>query len=274
MLEWRFVRDLIATVEEDRILFLSFDDFGAIPEIGILSGDGYVSVGTRSPDDIADLILQRLAVHGRPSAPDVAERQFARTLPSELVAQPPNSMTEERPPLQYPQSLSLPTNRSAPRWASYCEINLNGRSLRSVECRISTESPYFRFGFKLLGAKGRIFGDASIESMQGREFLVHVGRNNWNRTQPEISADDVFLAYFVNGVRGEVDRRLLPSARSWTGLLRLLVDTACCCHFWVEDRCVLSKVITAQITKRLVLYAWGDQDGCLVEVGDLRVGAN
>ena len=59
-LEWRSVRQLIATSENSRIMFISFDDIGAIPEIGILSGDGYVSVGSRSSDEIAWLILQRL----------------------------------------------------------------------------------------------------------------------------------------------------------------------------------------------------------------------
>jgi hypothetical protein len=59
-LEWRFIRQLLQTADEDRIMFLSFDDVGAIPELGILSGDGYVSIRARSPSEIADLILRRL----------------------------------------------------------------------------------------------------------------------------------------------------------------------------------------------------------------------
>src|SRR5260370_11161542 len=59
-LEWRSVRQLISTADEDRIMFLSFDDVGAIPEIGILDGDGYVSIADRSANEIAELILQRL----------------------------------------------------------------------------------------------------------------------------------------------------------------------------------------------------------------------
>ena len=46
-------------------MFISFDDIGAVPEIGILSGDGYVSVGSRSADEIAPLILQRLTLNRR-----------------------------------------------------------------------------------------------------------------------------------------------------------------------------------------------------------------
>jgi hypothetical protein len=44
-------------------MFVSFDEIGAVPELGISSGDGYVSVGSRSPDEIGVLILRRLEVN-------------------------------------------------------------------------------------------------------------------------------------------------------------------------------------------------------------------
>lgn len=62
-LEWRSIRQLISTSESQRIMFISFDEIGAVPELGILSGDGYASIGSRSPDEIAALILQRLEVN-------------------------------------------------------------------------------------------------------------------------------------------------------------------------------------------------------------------
>lgn len=58
-LEWRSIRQLIETADEDRIMFLSFDEIGAIPELGIVDGDGYFSIGTRSPAEICSAILQR-----------------------------------------------------------------------------------------------------------------------------------------------------------------------------------------------------------------------
>ena len=36
-LEWRFIRQLIATADEGRIMFLSFDDIGAVPELEFLT---------------------------------------------------------------------------------------------------------------------------------------------------------------------------------------------------------------------------------------------
>jgi len=60
-LEWRFIRQLIATADEGRIMFLSFDNIGAVPEIGILNGDGYLSIAKHSPNEITEFILMRLA---------------------------------------------------------------------------------------------------------------------------------------------------------------------------------------------------------------------
>jgi len=59
-LEWRFIRQLICTSDASRIMFLSFDNLGPVPDIGILSGDSYVCIGERPAREIADLILQRL----------------------------------------------------------------------------------------------------------------------------------------------------------------------------------------------------------------------
>jgi hypothetical protein len=59
-LEWRFIRQLITTTEANRIMLLSFDNIGAIHELGILEGDGYVSIAARPPREITELIQQRL----------------------------------------------------------------------------------------------------------------------------------------------------------------------------------------------------------------------
>jgi tetratricopeptide (TPR) repeat protein len=58
-LEWRHIKELISTVEEKRIMLLSFGNPGDLTDLGILSGDGYVDIGSRKPVEIARLILQR-----------------------------------------------------------------------------------------------------------------------------------------------------------------------------------------------------------------------
>jgi len=61
-LEWRYIRQLIATEHEGRIMLMSFDDINGIPELGILPGDGYVFIENRSAGQISELILERLRI--------------------------------------------------------------------------------------------------------------------------------------------------------------------------------------------------------------------
>ncbi|MCU0812262.1 MAG: TIR domain-containing protein [Thiobacillaceae bacterium] len=78
-LEWRAIRDLIKKRQTSTVMPLRFDNT-EIP--GLFSTDGYVWIGGRSPQEIADLILQRLQVNaGQPSA----------SPPSSPVVPPPPS---------------------------------------------------------------------------------------------------------------------------------------------------------------------------------------
>ena len=57
-LEWRAIRDLIKRRQASIVMPFRFDNT-EIP--GLFSTDGYVSIGDRTPHDIAKLILERLA---------------------------------------------------------------------------------------------------------------------------------------------------------------------------------------------------------------------
>jgi tetratricopeptide (TPR) repeat protein len=67
-LEWRHVKQLIATPDQFRIMLVSFGDPGDLADVGILSGDGYIDIGSRQPDEIASLILQRYGCPVSPTA--------------------------------------------------------------------------------------------------------------------------------------------------------------------------------------------------------------
>ncbi|MEK6302140.1 MAG: hypothetical protein AABO41_15630 [Acidobacteriota bacterium] len=59
-LEWRYIRQLIATLEAERIMLLSFGDPGDLSQLGILPGDGYIDIGAQSAEVIAEKIRKRL----------------------------------------------------------------------------------------------------------------------------------------------------------------------------------------------------------------------
>ena len=62
-LEWRYIRQLIATLEAERIMLLSFGNPGDLSELGILPGDGYIDIGTQSIAVMAEKILKRLRLN-------------------------------------------------------------------------------------------------------------------------------------------------------------------------------------------------------------------
>jgi tetratricopeptide (TPR) repeat protein len=61
-LEWRYIKQLIATREQQRIMLLAIDAPADMTELGILPGDGYVDISTKQPFEIANLILQRFSL--------------------------------------------------------------------------------------------------------------------------------------------------------------------------------------------------------------------
>ena len=68
-LEWRHIRQLLATADEDRIMFVSFGDPGDLSEIGILRGDGWAPIGDLSADEAAALIAARAEQRPTPPRP-------------------------------------------------------------------------------------------------------------------------------------------------------------------------------------------------------------
>ncbi len=67
-LEWRAIRDLIKRRQASTVMPFRFDNT-EIP--GLFSTDGYVSIDDRTPEDIADRILERLRINSN-SAPGAA----------------------------------------------------------------------------------------------------------------------------------------------------------------------------------------------------------
>lgn len=66
-LEWRHIRQLIATSEQQRVMFASFGDLGDLSQLGILAGDGYLDIGTRSAEVIAEAVRERLRLNHGPA---------------------------------------------------------------------------------------------------------------------------------------------------------------------------------------------------------------
>ena len=77
-LEWRQMRDILLNFDGSRIMPFRFD---GTPMQGVLSIDGYVSIGDRSPQQVASLILERLGI----ANPAAIDQRVARPSPSQTA---------------------------------------------------------------------------------------------------------------------------------------------------------------------------------------------
>ena len=170
-----------------------------------------------------------------------------------------------------PKTLSLTTQKSNPQWADYDVYLVEAPRPWALRCRIATGSPYFRFGFKLLGEGGRVFGDASINSYDAN-MVVHIGRNNYDRPALKITAQDIFLTAYMSGSYiDENDQFLFSSGLKLEVPIELAVDRNYCASLSVNGQSCFRQVVPPPVCRRVAVYAWGDREEFRVDVTDLAI---
>jgi hypothetical protein len=167
-------------------------------------------------------------------------------------------------------AFELATNTEMPQWASHQKVDLKGGRLIRLLCTVATDSPYFRFGLKLLAPSGRLFGDGGINST-GNNVLVHVGRNNYDRPHLGITTNDLFFTQYINGVSPAADQFLF----SMPGLLRFkfdfAIDESSLASLTVNGLRCFARVIDPEIRKHAAVFAWGDRDAYHVSIEEATV---
>ena len=205
-------------------------------------------IGCDTPDELL-LVL---------SPPEGNVRPLSRTLSPPL-------------PAENPKAFVLRTNEEMLSGTDFRELNLRGGRLEVVRCKIETESPYFRFGFKLLKENGRLFGDDSITTSDENR-IVHIGRNNWDRRNIGVLAKDIFITRRLNGVRlKRNDEKMFSAGRRLSASVELRIDSNYIMTFSVNDIPYMNRPISPEICRRIVVAAWGDGEDYEVKVSDFSV---
>lgn len=172
-----------------------------------------------------------------------------------------------------PSSLTLLTQKVNPQWADFREYSVGATLPWALRCRISTASPYFRFGFKLLAREGRVVGDGSIQSFD-ENLLVHIGRNNWDRPALGITSQDIFVTGYMSGSSiEENDRFLFRSKRQVNLSVELMVDSSYRANLTVNGDLVFQHIVAPALCHRVVVYAWGDREEFRVDITDLAISS-
>jgi hypothetical protein len=170
-----------------------------------------------------------------------------------------------------PTTLSLTNQRLNFQGADYRDYRVEAARPWALRCRIVTESPYFRFGFKLLTEEGRVFGDGVIQS-HDENIMVHIGRNNWDRPRIGVTARDIFLTAYLSGTSIEENDRFLFTAGNKVEVpIELTVDTSYFANLVVDGKPVFRHVVSPAVCRRIAIYAWGDREEFEIDLTDLVI---
>ncbi len=158
------------------------------------------------------------------------------------------------------------TQHIFPQWASYRGVfdlpySYSYFSLTGI---FQSDSPYFRFGFKLLTKEGRTFGDTTIQSTTGGDNLVlHIGKNT--------DRDEMLFAYYEGGRRRESDIHFINYKEPREIPIEINVNQDDVCKLIVDNVKLYEKQISRDMKKRLLLVAWGDQHDYEVHFRKIRL---
>jgi DNA-binding winged helix-turn-helix (wHTH) protein len=164
-----------------------------------------------------------------------------------------------------PKQLILSTKRTNPQLADF-GYYLAPRVPWRLRCRVSTKSPYFRFGFKLVALRGALFADTTVQSADP-SVVVHIGRNDWDR--PSISKRDIFVTAYQFGRLLDVDKRVGPVPRIVSAPIELRVSGGHELRLLFDGRCCFRHAVTPDICQQVAILAWGDTTDFEVSASDV-----
>jgi hypothetical protein len=153
-------------------------------------------------------------------------------------------------------------NHSTPQWANYIKIPTENGAIRRVGCQLITTSPYYRFGFKLFRATGRLFGDGSIQSMDNN-FVIHIGKN--------FLSPELFVTTYFNGIRQRPDNYTEVKPLNDTIGVELFVDDENMLHLLLDGMEVFKKIINKEIRNQIYMLAWGDGNEFQLRVEKIEI---
>lgn len=143
------------------------------------------------------------------------------------------------------------TRVGAPQGASYKPIHIaQVRLPLRLTGVFQSRSPYFRFGFKLMGVRGHPLSPGSIQT-EDKNVLVHIGKN--------VDSTTLFLTKYRNGLRMGPNTSLLEYEDCQPLPMQLAIETDFSVSLSIDGSSAYEGYIDAETKGRLLLLAWGDE---------------
>jgi hypothetical protein len=149
--------------------------------------------------------------------------------------------------------------------ASYTEIPLGKYSYShfSLKGNFQSESPYFRFGFKLLPMRAKPPLLETTIQEKGDELVLHIGKNT--------GRDELFFTVYRGGSRTGPDQPFLSYKDPKEIPIEISVSQNDVCTLIVDNVKLYEKQISHDIRERLLVVAWGDEHEYEVHFQNMRL---
>jgi hypothetical protein len=182
---------------------------------------------------------------------------------SEIPTRPRSALSKTVQTVELPDWQAT-KNPTFPQWANYRDVPLEKYSYSSfsLEGVFTSDSPYFRFGFRLLSSKGNLFGEGTVQSKDAN-VVVHIGKNT--------GSNALSLTSYHNGLRQGSNKAILDYSLPREVRIEFSVGDDNVCRLVVDRHEVYQLHISPAIKKRLMIVAWGDEHEYEVHFKDIRL---
>jgi hypothetical protein len=153
-------------------------------------------------------------------------------------------------------------NKKTPQWADFLDLSIDGKLIKQINCLVKTDSPYFRFGFKLFRNEGRLFGDGSIQSLDNN-YVLHYAKNFLD--------EEIFFTTYRNGILENRDTYLdILASNNWFAI-EIKIDKEDFLHFSINSIEIVKVLINKDIRQKVYMLAWADGNDFKIEVKDIVI---
>jgi len=120
-----------------------------------------------------------------------------------------------------------------------------------VKGLLSSSSRYFRFGFKFMDARDRIFSAGSIQT-EGENAVIHLGK--------DLYKDDLFVTIYQNGLRKGTNQVVARWRPDLEFDVKLEITKSGHVSLALGGKLAYQGSIQLRGPRQLVLLAWGDEN--------------
>lgn len=157
--------------------------------------------------------------------------------------------------LKYIEDWVTGENRGAEQWASYKELGLDGKILKSLRFVVQSDSPYWRAGFKITSPNGSPLPLVSPKSM-----LFHIGSDNGANTA---------MSAYLDGGNADETHKVFNYNNGEPTTVEFKVNAKNFASVFVNGNLEYQQKVNRDFLRKAYLVTWGDNHEFTIKTSDI-----